>query len=160
MGVFDKLVMTDEEKEQARQLNKISYINALNTHNQELQQKVLMLTATNEELHKQAEMNGRLLTENAELRAENEKLLLELDMQQATILVPSQKDDQRRIERLDAALKEALDEAASIRAENEKLRDVLKNCIAALRHAYFHGFTELYKTTADEAAAALWESGE
>ncbi len=72
MGIFDKLVMTDEEKEQARQLNEIGYINALNTHNQELQQKVLMLTATNEELHKQAEMNGRLLTENAELRAENE----------------------------------------------------------------------------------------
>lgn len=74
MGIFDKLLMTEEEKEQARQLNQIGYINALNTHNWELQQKVLMLTAANEELHKQAEINGRLLTENAELRVENETL--------------------------------------------------------------------------------------
>lgn len=51
-------------------------------------------------------------------------------------------------------------ELQDVKRENEKLRDVLKNCIAALRHAYFHGFTELYKTTADEAAAALWECGE
>ena len=40
MGIFDKLLMTDEEKEQSRQLNRISYINALNTHNQELQQRL------------------------------------------------------------------------------------------------------------------------
>lgn len=40
MGIFDKLLMTDEEKEQARQLNQIGYINALNTHNWELQQKL------------------------------------------------------------------------------------------------------------------------
>lgn len=52
------------------------------------------------------------------------------------------------------------DEITRLRAENEKLKDVLKNCIAALRHAYFHGFTELYKTTADEAAKALWENGD
>ena len=50
MGIFDKLVMTDEEKEQARQLNQIGYINALNTHNWELQQKVMMLNAENERL--------------------------------------------------------------------------------------------------------------
>jgi hypothetical protein len=47
MGIFDKLLMTDEEKEQTRQLNQISYINALNTHNQEFQQKVMALTAQN-----------------------------------------------------------------------------------------------------------------
>ena len=42
--------MTEEEKEQSRQLNQISYINALNTHNWELQQKVMMLNAENERL--------------------------------------------------------------------------------------------------------------
>ena len=55
--------------------------------------------------------------ETTALRAENEELRLKLDMQQATILVPSQKDDQRRIERLTSALKEALDEAAALRAQ-------------------------------------------
>jgi len=44
--------MTEEEKEQSRQLNQISYINALNTHNWELQQKVMMLNAENERLRK------------------------------------------------------------------------------------------------------------
>jgi hypothetical protein len=53
-------LMTEEEKvnmkindpfeEQSRQLNQISYINALNTHNWELQQKVMMLNAENERL--------------------------------------------------------------------------------------------------------------
>lgn len=73
-----------------------------------------------------ADLMKEAAEEITRLRAENEKLRLELDMQQATILVPSQKDDKRRIERLDAALKEALDEAASLRAENEKLREALK----------------------------------
>lgn len=47
MGIFDKLWTGADEDEQARQLNQISYINALNTHNWELQQKVMMLTAQN-----------------------------------------------------------------------------------------------------------------
>ena len=46
---------------------------------------------------------------------EIERLRLELDMVQATILVPSQKDDRRTIERL--------------RAENERLREALKNVL-------------------------------
>ena len=50
MGIFDKLLMTEEEKEQSRQLNQISYINALHTHNWELQQKVMMLNAENARL--------------------------------------------------------------------------------------------------------------
>ena len=69
------------------------------------------------------ELLAEAIDEITRLRAENEKLRLELDIQQATILVPSQKDDQRRIERLDAALKEALDEAAQLRKENKQLRD-------------------------------------
>ena len=50
MGIFDKLLMTDEEKEQLQRLNNMSYVNALNTHNWELQQKVMMLNAENERL--------------------------------------------------------------------------------------------------------------
>lgn len=50
------------------------------------------------------------------LRAEIEKLRLELDMLQATVMVPSQKDDQLRIEHLNAALVAALDDAAKLRA--------------------------------------------
>ena len=48
--------MTEEEKEQSRQLNQISYINALNTHNWELQQKVQMLTAQNAQRQSQEEL--------------------------------------------------------------------------------------------------------
>ena len=65
-----------------------------------------------------------LQRENDALRAENEKLRLELDMQQATILVPSQKDDQLRIKSLDAALKEALDEAAQLRRAMHDIYEV------------------------------------
>lgn len=72
MGVFDKLSMTDEEKEQARQLNEIGYINALNTHNQELQQKVQMfdaeITRLRERLAEADEANRRVSDENARLR--------------------------------------------------------------------------------------------
>jgi hypothetical protein len=63
MGIFDKLVMTEEEKDQARQLNQISHTNMLQTHNWELQQKVQMLDA-----------------EIIYLRAENEKLLAGADL--------------------------------------------------------------------------------
>ena len=41
---------TDEQKVASIQLNNIGTINALNTHNRELQQKVMMLNAENEEL--------------------------------------------------------------------------------------------------------------
>ena len=46
---------------------------------------------------------------------EIERLRLELDMTQATIRVPSQKDDVRTIERLREELVSALDEAARLR---------------------------------------------
>lgn len=104
-----------------------------------LEKEIAELRAENGKFFKQAEMNARLLTENASLRGDNENLRLKLDMQQATILVPSQKDDQRRIERLTSALKEALDEAAALRAqiyraekavaEIEKLRKILQALI-------------------------------
>lgn len=50
------------------------------------------------------------------LRAEIEKLRLELDMQRATTLLPSQKYDRAQIDHLNAALVAALDEAAKLRA--------------------------------------------
>ena len=93
----------------------------------------------------------------AEGANEIERLRLELDMQQATILVPSQKDDQRRIERLNSALAEALDEAATLRAENEKLRMAL----IALYKPVFENPVEVGSTldlALRAAAAAIRES--
>lgn len=117
-------------------------------------EEIRRLREESEKFYKQAEMNARLLTENSSLRAENENLRLELDMQQATILVPSQKDDQRRIERLNSALVEALDEAALLRKENEKLR-------AAFRVNMLRAFPNMSHDEIDaEIAAAIRESGE
>ena len=60
--------------------------------------------------------NALLIKEKPDLHYdavyEIERLRLELDMAQATILVPSQKDDRRTIERL--------------RAKNERLREALE----------------------------------
>ncbi len=60
------------------------------------------------------------------LTAENERLRLELDMAQATILVPSQKDDRRTIERLREELVSALNDAARLREAIGKLKAVLR----------------------------------
>lgn len=105
--------------------------------------------------------------ETTALRAENEELRLKLDMQQATILVPSQKDDQRRIERLTSALKEALDEAAALRAQiyrAEKayvLLDASMNRLkATFRVNMLRAFPHMSHEEIDvEIEDAIWESG-
>ncbi len=116
-----------------------------------------------DKLHKQADEIERLRERLAEadecnrrVSDENEKLRFELDMQQATILVPSQKDDQRRIERLNSALAEALDEAAALRAENEKLREALKSILNDVGyHNPMRMTTEISDKILEDAAGAL-----
>ena len=69
--------------------------------------------------------NALLIKEKPDLHYdavyEIERLRLELDMAQATILVPSQKDDRRTIERLRAKNEQLLTENAELR---ERLADI------------------------------------
>jgi hypothetical protein len=116
--------------------------------------EILRLRAENEKFYKQAEMNARLLTENASLRAEIEKLHRE-----AAIRID-------QIEREQEAHLETIADYNWAAVENEKLREALAPFATASRH-----FKDDCKDTLvvsigvdvgylRAAAAAIRESGE
>ena len=67
------------------------------------------------------------------------------------------------VEDMRSRLHKQADEIERLRAENEKLREVLSNAAGELRHAYIMGFTERYRDAAiaaSSAATAIRESGD
>lgn len=113
-------------------------------------EEITHLRCQYEALHNQAEMNARLLTENASLRAENEMLKSNLPARAAT-----------------RGLAEQHNEIIRLRAENEKLRELVKAAYyEAYRHRHMAGDggtddpEDICAWRLSAAAAAIRESGE
>jgi len=95
---------------------------------------IISLCAENEKFYKQAEMNARLLTENASLRAENETL--RRDVKTAVMGDSAELQDVKR--------------------ENEKLREALKPFADAVTDEY----SWKYDVNSDDFRAARKALGE
>jgi uncharacterized membrane protein YccC len=77
---------------------------------------------------------GELADLMEEAADEIERLRLELDMTQATIRVPSQKDDVRTIERLREELVSALDKAARLRKALKPFAELIHKPVNIYEH--------------------------
>lgn len=141
--VFAKNIETENEDLRA-EIEKLHREAAIRIDQIERDQEAHLKTMA--DFNKQAEMNARLLTENASLRGEVEMLKINLPARAAT-----------------RGLAEQHNEITRLRAENEKLREALTDAAGELQHAYIMGFTERYRDAAKAAraaVAAIRESGE